>query len=176
MSQTDRAAGFSPELRASIFHFTVFGSTGVISAYFAIWLSGKGIAPDQIGIINAVPVLVLMLASMLIGRLADKASDWRVMIVWLSLIAGAASVGFLFVNEFWGALLIFTLCSTPAAALVPVLDAATLRMTERRGTDFGFVRAWGTVGYTLAAAITGILIGWFGAVVFVPLFIALSLL
>jgi MFS transporter, PPP family, 3-phenylpropionic acid transporter len=176
MSPPDRAEGFSPELRASIFHFTVFGSTGAASAYFAIWLSGKGIAPDQIGIINAVPVLVLLFASMLIGRLADKASDWRVMIIALAVIAGAASLGFLFVNEFWGALLVFTLCYTPAGAMVPVLDAATLRMTERRGTDFGFVRAWGTVGYTITAALTGALIGWLGAIVFVPLFIALSLM
>jgi PPP family 3-phenylpropionic acid transporter len=176
MSPTDRAEGYSPELRASIFHFTVFGSTGAASAYFAIWLSGKGITPDQIGIINAFPVLVLLFASMLIGRLADKASDWRVMIIWLAVIAGAASLGFLFVNEFWGALLVFTLCYTPAGAMVPVLDAATLRMTERRGSDFGFVRAWGTVGYTITAALTGALIGWLGAVVFVPLFIALSLM
>jgi len=176
MSSPDRAGAFSPELRASIFHSTVFGSTGVASAYFAIWLSDKGITPDQIGIINAVPVLVLLFASMLIGRLADRASDWRVMIIWLSIIAGAGSLGFLFVSEFWGALLVFTLCYTPAGALVPVLDAATLRMTERRGSDFGFVRAWGTVGYTITAALTGALIGWLGAVVFVPLFIVLSLL
>lgn len=176
MSPSGRAEGVSPELRASIFHFSVFGSTGVVSAYFAIWLSGKGITPDQIGIINAVPVLVLLFASMLIGRLADKASDWRVMIVWLSVIAGAASLGFLFVNAFWGALLVFTLCYTPAAALVPIVDAATLRMAERRGSDFGFIRAWGTVGYTIAAALTGALIGWLGAVIFVPLFIAASLM
>jgi PPP family 3-phenylpropionic acid transporter len=176
MSSSDRAEGFSPELRASIFHFTVFGSTGAASAYFAIWLSGKGIAADQIGIINAVPMLLLLFASMLIGRLADEAGDWRVMIIRLAVIAGAASVGFLFVNEFWGALLVFTLCYTPAAAMVPIVDAATLRMTERRGTDFGFVRAWGTVGYTITAALTGALIGWLGAVVFVPLFIVLSLM
>jgi PPP family 3-phenylpropionic acid transporter len=176
MAPSDRAEGISPELRASLFHFTVFGSTGVSSAYFAIWLTGKGIAPDQIGIINALPVLLLLLASMFIGRLADRASDWRVAIIILAAIAGLASFGFLFVNEFWGALLIFALCYTPAGALVPVLDAATLRMTQRRGSDFGFVRAWGTVGYTIVAALTGVLIGWFGAAAFVPLFIGLSLL
>jgi PPP family 3-phenylpropionic acid transporter len=176
MPLAGRAEGFSPELRASLFHSTVFAATGASSAYFSIWLAGKGITPEQIGIINAVPVLILLLASMLIGRLADKASDWRVAIIVLALIAGIASFGFLFVNEFWGALAVFALCYTPAGAMVPVVDAATLRMTERRGTDFGTVRAWGTVGYTLTAALTGALIGWLGAVVFVPLFIALSLL
>jgi PPP family 3-phenylpropionic acid transporter len=176
MSLSGRAGGFSPELRASLFHSSVFASTGASSAYFSIWLSGKGISPEQIGIINAVPVLVLLLASMLIGRLADRASDWRVAIIVLALIAGIASIGFLFVHEFWGALAVFVLCYGPAGAMVPVVDAATLRMTERRGTNFGFVRAWGTVGYTVTAALTGVLIGWLGAVIFVPLFIALSLL
>ena len=33
----------TPELRAGLFHFFVFGSVGVASAYSAIWLSGKGI-------------------------------------------------------------------------------------------------------------------------------------
>jgi PPP family 3-phenylpropionic acid transporter len=176
MSLPGQAEGFSPEFRASVFHATVFASTGVSSAYFSIWLAGKGIAPEQIGLINAVPVLILLLGSMLIGRLADRASDWRVAIILLALLAGIASVGFLFVNEFWGALAVFALCYTPAGAMVPVVDAATLRMTKRRGTDFGFIRAWGTVGYTITAALTGALIGWLGAVAFVPLFIAMSLL
>ena len=64
------------------------------------------------------------------------------------MIAGLAPIGYFFVNDFWGLLLIFTLCAVPSGALVPVIDAATLRMTQRRGTDFGFIRAWGTVGYT----------------------------
>jgi PPP family 3-phenylpropionic acid transporter len=38
------------------------------------------------------------------------------------------------------------------------------------------VRAWGTVGYTLTSALTGFAIGWFGPLVFAPLFVAMSLL
>lgn len=176
MASTRKAQGMSPELRASLFHFTVFGTTGAASAYLAIWLSGKGISSGQIGIINAVPVLLTLLGSVLIGRLADKASDWRVVIIALALIAGAAPFGFFFVNEFWGLLLVITLVMFPVAALVPVVDAATLRMTERRGTDFGFVRAWGTVGYMAASALTGVLIGWLGPSAFIPIFVILGLL
>ena len=176
MSSPDGAGWFSPELRASLFHFTVFASTGAGSAYLAIWLSGKGLSSGEIGIMNAVPVLLMLGVNVLIGRLADKASDWRVAIIILALISGVASIGFFFVNEFWGLLVVFTLATLPSGALVPVIDAATLRMTQRRGTDFGFVRAWGTIGYMLTAALTGILIGWLGAVAFVPIFVGLSLL
>ena len=176
MSSSVRAEGFSPELRASLFHFTVFASTGAGSAYMAIWLSGKGLSSGEIGIINALPVLLMLGVNVLVGRLADKASDWRDVIIILALISGVAPIGFFFVNEFWGLLLILTLSTMPSGALVPVIDAATLRMCQRRGTDFGFVRAWGTVGYMVTAAVTGVLIGWLGAIAFVPIFIALSLL
>ena len=74
MSSVSPARRFSPELRASLFHFWVFGSTAVASTYFAIWLSNRGITADEIGLINAAPVLCMMLINLFIGRLADKAS------------------------------------------------------------------------------------------------------
>ena len=43
MASVSAARGVSPELRASLFHFWVFGSTGVASVYFAIWLTNRGI-------------------------------------------------------------------------------------------------------------------------------------
>jgi MFS transporter, PPP family, 3-phenylpropionic acid transporter len=174
MASSDRAPGFSPELRASIYHFTVFAATGVASAYFGIWLANRGISADEIGIINAAPVLGMLAINVLVGRLADKASDWKQVIIVLSLIAGAVPIGLWFVSGFWGILLVWTLAMVPASALVPVVDAATLRMTQRRGTNFGAVRAWGTVGYTATTAIAGPLIAWFGEAAFVPLFLAWS--
>lgn len=175
MTATDKAPGLSPEVRAGIFHFTVFGSVGVASAYFGIWLTNQGITPDEVGLINAAPVLVMLAINILVGRLADKAQDWRQMIIILSLLAGAVPIGLWFVNGFWGILMLWTLAMVPATALVPVVDAATLRMTQRRGTDFGAVRAWGTIGYTLTTASAGPIIAIFGEPAFLPLFLAWSM-
>ena len=176
MNSKSKAFGISPELRAGIFHFTVFGSTGVASVYFGIWLSNRGIGPDEIGIINALPVLAMLFINVLVGRLADRASDWRHVIVILALIAGAVPVGLFFAEGFWGILLMWTLCMVPTFALVPVIDAATLRMTRRRGSDFGLVRAWGTMGYMVSTALAGPVIGIFGEAAFVPLFVVWSVL
>ncbi|HWA20216.1 MAG TPA: MFS transporter [Devosia sp.] len=176
MVSTGRAEGFSPELRASFFHFTVFASTGAASAYLPIWLNGKGISFEQIGIINAVPLLLTLLTGVLIGQLADRASDWRAAIIWMSCVAGVSSIGLAVAGDFWPILIVLTLATYPAMALVPVVDAATLRMTERRGTDFSLVRAWGTVGYMATAGLTGVAIAIFGPIVFVPFFVGLALL
>jgi PPP family 3-phenylpropionic acid transporter len=166
----------SSEFRAGVFHFTVFLSMGVSSVYFAIWLSGQGVSPEQIGIINAVPVLLMLALNLFIGRLADKASDWRVVIAGIALLAGAAPFGLFFADGFWGILLVWAFVSLSSGSIPPLIDAATVRMTQRNGSDFGVVRAWGTVGYTAAAALTGAVVAWFGTAAFVPLIVAMALL
>jgi len=166
----------SPELRAAVFHFTVFLSMGVSAVYLAIWLSQKGISAEEIGIINAVPVLILLALNLFVGRLADRASDWRNVIVIMAVLAGTVPIGLFFVNEFWGILLVWAFCAMSSGSIPPVIDAATVRLTQRNGSDFGRVRAWGTVGYMTATAGTGLVIAWLGPSAFLPLYFALALL
>lgn len=166
----------TPELRTTAFYFTYYMGMGAAVMFLPIWLSEKGITAEQIGIINAVPVLVILALNLVVGRIADRAKDWRQVIVIGALIAGIVPIGLFFVNEFWGILLFWTLTSLPGGAVGPVLDAATMRMTRRNGTDFGTIRAWGTVGYMLFNGVTGVLVVWFGSDVFVPLFVGLALL
>ncbi|MGC4077539.1 MAG: MFS transporter [Rubrivivax sp.] len=166
----------SPELRAALFHFFVFGTNSVSSVYFAIWLTNHGIQPDEIGIINAAPLILMLLVNQLVGRIADRARDWRGVIIALALIAGAVPIGLFFVSGFWGILLVWMLSIMPGFALVPITDAATLRMAQRRGTDFSAIRAWGTVGFMLISLVAGPLIAWLGDSAFVPVFVAFALL
>jgi PPP family 3-phenylpropionic acid transporter len=176
MSSSSATLRASPELRAALYHFTVFGTNAVSSVYFGIWLANRGISPDEIGIINAAPLILMLLVNQLVGRIADKAPDWRGVIIVLSLIAGVAPVGLFFLSGFWGVLLVWTLCISASFALVPITDAATLRMTQRRGTSFSTIRAWGTVGFMAFSLAAGPLIAWLGDAAFVPLFLAFALL
>lgn len=176
MSSTTAAPRVSPELRAAVYHFAVFGSTGVASVYLGIWLINRGISAEEIGIINAAPLLAMLLVNQLVGRIADRMPDWRGVIIVLSLIAGLVPIGLFFVSGFWGILGVWVFSVMPAFALVPIIDAATLRMTQRRGTDFSLVRAWGTVGFMATALLSGPLIAWLGDGAFVPVFVAAALL
>lgn len=63
-----------------------------------------------------------------------------------------------------------------AGSIPPVIDAATVRLTQRNGSDFGFIRAWGTVGFTVATIATGVVVAWFGGSAFLPLFFVVSML
>jgi MFS transporter, PPP family, 3-phenylpropionic acid transporter len=166
----------TPEARASLFQFSVYLPGAVSSVFLGIWLSEHGLPADQIGIVNSIPMLCLLALNMVIGRIADRAKDWRSVIVVLAMVGGAVPMGLFFVNEFWGIMLVWALCTMSNGSIPPLVDAASVRMTRRNGTDFGVVRAWATVGYVVGAGGIGMLITVFGANAFAPLFVAMSLL
>ena len=176
MSSTPEAGRLTPELRTTGFYFTLFMANGAAVMALPLWLDSMGISAGEIGVINAVPMLMMLLVNLVIGKVADRAKDWRSVIIIGSLLAGVIPIGLFFVNEFWGILLVWTLAALPNSAVNPVVDAATMRMTRRRATDYGTIRAWGTVGYMVLNAATGFLIASYGTAAFVPLFVGLCLL
>ena len=167
---------FTPEFRATLYYFIQFMSGAVVTVYGGIWFVGQGLTASEIGILNAVPVLMMLVLNVVVGRIADRASDWRTIIVIGGVLAGVLPIALFFVSGFWGILIVWTLLSLPAAAVGPVMDAATIRMTRRRGTQFGPIRAWGTVGYMVMLVIVGFIINWLGGGIFLPMFVGLSLL
>jgi PPP family 3-phenylpropionic acid transporter len=166
----------APEVRIALFYFTQMMPLGAAVVYAGIWFASKGISSDGIGIINSVPVIIMITLNLTIGRIADRASDWRKVIVMGSVIQAIGTLGLFFVDEFWGILAVWTLSVTPNTAISPVADAATMRLTKRNGTSFGPIRACSTLGYMVMVAVTGILVARYGGEIFVPLYVGLTLL
>lgn len=177
MSTYREAQGaFSPELRAGAFYFTIYMASGAATAYAGIWFADQGISAGEIGVINALPVFIMLVINLVVGRIADRAEDWRQVIVIGAALSGIIPFGLFFVHDFWGILLFWTLAALPISAVGPVLDAATMRMTRRNGTQYGPIRAMGSVGYLLVITLTGYLAVWFGGGVFVWIFVGVSVL
>lgn len=170
------APALRPETRADIYYFTFFGTAGVTTAYGALWFAHMGLSESQISTISSAPILLMLLLNIFVGRIADRASDWRQVIVWGAMVAGVASFGLIWARDVWtiGAVMLFV--SAAQMGTMPVLDAATIRMTRRHGTSYGPRRAWGTVGYVVALLATGFLAQRFGPAAFVPVFVAVTVL
>jgi len=167
---------FTPEHRATVYYFIQYMAGAVVTVYGGIWFADQGLSAGEIGILNALPTLVMLLLNVVVGRIADRAPDWRGVIVIGGVLGGLLPFAMFFTSGFWGILIVWTLLSLPPAAVGPVTDAATLRMTRRRGSSFGPIRAWGTVGYMIMLIATGFVINWLGGGIFLPMFVALSLL
>lgn len=173
---TPRERLTAPETRTSLFYFTLFMGNGAAGAYLPIWLVEQGVTEGEIGYINAVPIIILIAINLFVGRIADRAQDWRMAIVVGTVLSGIAPFGLFFVRDFWGILFFYCLTMVPLMAIGPVADAAAIRMTRRRNTDFGIIRGWGTLGFMSFNALTGFLAAAWGAIVFIPIFAGAGLL
>lgn len=166
----------SAPLSVTRYYFTVYMLPAVVVTYLPIWLSEQGISSGEIGMINAVPMFVVLLTSVFVGRIADRAKDWKQTIVIGNSIAVLFCVILGLGNNFWTILLLWTLASVPAGLAGPVADAATMRLSQSRGFSFGTVRAWGTTGYMVMSVVSGVVIAWFGSAAFLWLIGGMAIL
>lgn len=166
----------TPLRRVQMFFAVQFLSVGMINAYGGIWFAEIGLTPVQIGIIGAAPIGLLLLLTVFVGRVADRAPDWRQVIIWGMTIAGLAPIGLFWADGFWGVLLFWTILATAQRISVPVADAAALRMARREGGDFGRMRALGTIGYLSVIIVAGYILKDGSVEMFLPLFVAFGLI
>lgn len=147
----------------------------MVNAFAGIWFVSQGLTPEQIGTIAAAPLFVLLFLGIIVGRIADAAPDWRRVIVIGSVVSGVLPFSLLFVGGYWGILIAWTMCVIAQMAVLPVVDAASIRLGRRVGFDFSHLYAWKTIGYLLTVFTAGIVIDRFGIIAFLPVFIGLSL-
>lgn len=164
----------TPERRTGIFFFSQFIAGGTANAFAGIWLAQQNLSAQEIGLVNSVPVAVLLAINIFVGRIADRASDWRQVIIWGAAISAISASGLFLANSFPAILLVFVLTATAQSMIVPVADAAALHLMARRNGGLGVMRGLSTLGYLSGLLVSGLLIGWYGSWLFVPLFAGLS--
>ena len=165
----------APARRLQAFFLVQFLSVGMVNAFAGIWFAAIGLSEVQIGLIGAAPIGVMLLLTLAVGRLADRASDWRQVIIIAMLAAGIIPLGLLLSRDFLWVLLVWTGMAAAQRAGVPVADAAALRMARREGLDFGSLRALSTIGYLAVILGAGLLLDRGGVDWFLPLFIGFGL-
>jgi PPP family 3-phenylpropionic acid transporter len=140
------------------FYYCVLGGS---VPFVALYLADRGLAPDRVAYVLAALPILGMLATPAWAFLADRLqsatltlriSNAGALAAFAALEARDARFGaFVMI----AALLVFSAfrASTPA-----LLDTLALSWTRGSGGDYGRLRAWGTVGYTVAAFAMGALI------------------
>lgn len=130
--------------------------------FCTLWFKSIDLTEQQIGFIAASPAIVVVLITVYIGNIADKARDWRTTIVICNWVI-AVLVSFLVVTkEFAGVFIFWTLSGAVMFCLTPVLDAASIRMARQRGIEYHKMRAFGSLGFVVGVVFSGFLFDRFG--------------
>ena len=120
-----------------------------------LWLKSADITDFQVGFILACPSFVMVATTVFIGRLADRAKDWRTAIIicnWVIVVL----IGFLMLaSGFVQILEVWTLWGLAGLAKFPILDAAAVRMARHRNIEFHKMRAYGSFGFVVGTLLAG---------------------
>src|ERR1700693_5429467 len=145
--------GFAPRLAALYAGLFVMG--GIQLPFFPLWLMAKGLDPQMIGVVLALPMIVRVFAIPLAARAADRRDAVRATIIVASWLGAA---GYVLVGLAEGATAILVTYALASLALTPVMPLAetyALKGLSARGRAYGPVRLWGSAAFILGTFVAG---------------------
>jgi PPP family 3-phenylpropionic acid transporter len=141
--------------RLGVFYAASFLVVGIQLPFWPVWLAGRGLDAHQIALVFAAAIWAKVIATPLLGALADRLGRRRAVMIALAASACAAYAGLWPITGF-GALLALNLIAGMAqSALMPLGDSITLAAVRDDGLDYGRVRVWGSVSFIVAAIGSG---------------------
>ncbi|MFG1357772.1 MFS transporter [Xanthobacter pseudotagetidis] len=132
---------------------------GIQLPFLPLWLTERGLSPQEIGVVIAAPLVARLFATPLIGFLSDRLGRPKAVLVTLALVtcAGMAllalSRDFLLIVLVLGATALFW---NPSFAL---LDSYATRLARAGRADYGRARQWGSASFVVANLAGGAIIG-----------------
>lgn len=140
-----------PGLRGALFYSVYWGVIGMFEPYVTVHFLRLGFTGQQIGWLAAVFPLFNFIFTPLVSRLADR-TNRRIMILAAATAGFALLLAFLpFPTTFLGVLPIFALIMAFRSPLTPLADSLIARMSETHQLNFGSMRLWGSIAFTLTS-------------------------
>ncbi|HHO70566.1 MAG TPA: MFS transporter [Halothiobacillus sp.] len=166
-----------PSGRIAAVYFAYFGGLGVLLPFWAPYLAERGFSAVEIGGLMAVLMGTKLIGPPLVGWLADHTGH---SMRWVQAAATLAVVLFGFVwgvDNFTGMALVMLAFGMAWNGMLPQLDVVTLNHLGTQSHLYAPLRAWGSIGFIVAAIAIGPMVDWFGlAVVPVLIWLALTML
>jgi PPP family 3-phenylpropionic acid transporter len=153
-----------------------FGGMGAIFPFITLFYVSNGLSGTEIGILNTLVALSCFVAAPIWGRFTDNARRPRVVLQaalildTLTLYMVSRQTAFLFIAIY------VTLNALAAGGINPQSQVQALLISEKAGTGFGSVRLGGSLGYAIAALVTGAVIQKTSLVMCFYIFSALTII
>jgi PPP family 3-phenylpropionic acid transporter len=131
------------------FYGALFLAIGIQLPYWPIWLGGRGLTPEQIGLLLALTAWVKVGATPLIAQISDRLGQPRTVLAALVTIAAACFALFFFAQGFWPILLVSLPMGICFSAMMPISESLTMAAVMRENMDYGRVRLWGSLAFVV---------------------------
>ncbi len=136
--------------RTALQYILLFGTSGVTLPFAGLWFRSQGMSGAEIGALLALPMFGRIVSGPLLAVWADGFRLRRTAIALLGLAMavgyGAAGLD----DNFYVRALCWFVGATAAAALIPLSDVLTLRLSRRENYPFSLPRGCGSLAFVVA--------------------------
>lgn len=156
MGELNRREGFPT--RIFLIYVIFYAGQAMYNTYLNVFLRSVGYEMGEIGQLQAVSTLLLVIIQPLWGIISDKSRSKNQVIGFLLLATTVVCLSYYFFQTaLWLAvcIMLFTVFFYPAMTLQ---DNYTLELLEKSRWDFGNIRLGGTIGYSVCALCVGFFI------------------
>ncbi|MEP9377744.1 MFS transporter [Aquabacter sp. CN5-332] len=151
---------------------TLFFSLGIYMPFFPLWLTERGLSPQEIGAAIAVPLFTRLLATPLLGLLSDRLGRPKALLAALALITCILMGVLAFCHTVMAIYVVLGIAAMAWNPSFALLDAYATRQARAGRVDYGRSRLWGSASFVFANLAGGFLIAQAGAPVVVALMVA----
>ena len=133
-----------------------FATLGVLLTFLPPFLERRGLAGAQIGVVMSISSVMVVIAPLAWGYVADRTR--RPLLMLRVAIAGAtvAMLGLAVAPDFVSLVLAMLAYAAFASSVASQTDAATLIAIRKVGARYGVVRLFGSIGFVLGSAGAGL--------------------
>src|SRR3954447_8956094 len=160
--------GSTPLTRFVLLYGAMYAGFGVASPFLPAFLSARGLAPEQLGVMLAAGTAVRLLTAPVAGRIGDLLRALRPVLFVCTMFAGLVTLGYVAAQQIW---FLFATSLLHAAWLAPttvLADALALGSaspppsSSRRVFEYGWVRGTGSGAFILGTLLSGQAVSAFG--------------
>lgn len=142
-------------LRLSLLYGALFTVIGLQLPYWPVWLEGRGLGPEAIGLLVGAAFWGKVVTNPSIAHHVDRHGRRKGVMIALSIIATLCFALFLAVDGLWGMLVLSVLAWSLFAGLMPLSETLTMALTTQGRMDYGRVRLWGSLTFIGTAVLGG---------------------
>ncbi len=148
---------------ARLFQFLTYAGVGAFFIFLNVYYRSElGLTSTQIGLLSTAGSLISVVSSILWGMFSDRSGKTR-LLFGMALSGVIVSVLLLSaVKVFWLVLLVGGVYSLFYAAMAPMVDSTTLRVTGQHREQYALYRVWGTIGFIITSMTMGYVYERFG--------------
>jgi PPP family 3-phenylpropionic acid transporter len=154
--------------RFLLLYAAMYAAFGVASPFLPAFLSSRGLAPEELGLVLGAGTAIRLVTAPLAGRVGDLIQALRIVLIVCLGLAAMATLGYLTAHGF---LILLGVSLLHAASLAPITilaDALTLGAaspppsSNQRGFEYGWVRGTGSGAFIIATLLSGQTVAAFG--------------